>query len=278
MWRHRVCYRGRLGPLLKKRRVSGIKGFERLYPSSSPPTRFFTSTTLTPLHYPEAPSKDQHNDLASYITYAKRTGLDEGSKVFIGTHYEYSIAAALRPLGFQLRRIGGHSDKGIDLLGTWALPSMPDQPPMRVLIQCKAFSAAGTARIGPQYIRELEGAHLGAPLGWRDTGVMGLLVTPRPATKGIRDALTHSRWPIGYVLCSREGMLEQILWNRRAEEEGLDGVGITTKYSNEGRHGGAQSLVLTWKGRVYVPPDLARITEPEDEKPSKKVKKIKVIE
>lgn len=260
-----------LGPLFEKQRGIIIKQIytEGLHPSSS--TRLFTSTTL---RYSQALSKDQHHDLASYITYAKRTGLDEGSKVFVGTHYEYSIASALRPLGFHLRRVGGQSDKGIDLLGTWTLPSTPDKLPMRVLIQCKAFSAIGTAKIGPQYIRELEGAHLGAPLGWCDSSVMGLLVTPRPATKGVREALTHSRWPIGYVLCSRDGVLEQILWNRRAEEEGLEGIGITTKYTGEGRHG-AQSLVLTWKGRVYVPPNLALTTERGDGKPSQKIKDIK---
>ncbi|KAI1369660.1 hypothetical protein F5Y08DRAFT_99988 [Xylaria arbuscula] len=242
MWRPPVYYRrGRLGFLFTKKEAK---------PSSFSPARFFTSGTL---HYPEAPSKDQHHDLASYIAYAERTGLDVASNVFIGTHYEYSIASALRPLGFDLRRIGGQSDKGIDLLGTWTVPSAPTHLPLRVLIQCKAYSTSGAARIGPQFIRELEGAYVGAPAGWRGSGVVALFVTQRPATKGVRETLAHSRWPLGYVSCSKDGVLEQVLWNRRAEEEGLEGMGVTARLSDEDRHGSAQRLVLTWKGRPYLP-------------------------
>jgi hypothetical protein len=260
MWRYPVCFRDRFGLLFN--RPHGSRICTNGSPSSS--TRFFTLGTL---HYPEAASKDQHHDLASYIAYAERVGLDMESKVFVGTHYEYSVASALRPLGFDLRRIGGQSDKGIDLLGTWSVPSAPDHLPMRVLLQCKAYSTTKTGRIGPQYIRELEGAYLGAPSGWRGSGVLGLLITQRPATKGVREALAHSRWPLGYVSCSREGGLGQMLWNRRAEEEGLEGMGVTSRISDEDRHGKTQRLVLTWKGRRYVSPSTSPIIEPEDAEP-----------
>lgn len=240
MWQYPVYFRrGRPGSF-----------FTKISRPNASSTRFFTSGTL---HYPEAPSKDQHHDLPSYIAYAERTGLDVASKVFIGTHYEYSIASALRPLGFDLRRIGGQSDKGIDLLGTWTVPSAPAHLPLRVLLQCKAYSAARAARVGPQYIRELEGAYLGAPAGWRGSGIVALLVTQRPATKGVREALAHSRRPLGYVSCSKDGMLEQVLWNRKAEEEGLEGMGVTARLSDEDRHGDTQRLVLTWRGRPYLP-------------------------
>ncbi|KAI0909308.1 hypothetical protein F4824DRAFT_461371 [Ustulina deusta] len=247
MWQYPVCFRGRPGSLF-----SNIRG-NQISTNASPPssTRFFTTGTL---RYPEAPSKDQHHDLASYIAYAERTGLDVESKVFIGTRYEYSIASALRPLGFELRRIGGQSDKGIDLLGTWSVPSAPSHLPLRVLLQCKAHSTAKTAKIGPQFVRELEGACLGAPSGWRGSGVVGLLVAQRPATKGVRAALAHSRWPLGYVSYSRDGVLEQMLWNQRAEEEGLEGMGVTARLSDEDRHGDTRRLVLTWKGRPCLPP------------------------
>ncbi|KAI0542970.1 hypothetical protein GGR58DRAFT_450174 [Xylaria digitata] len=248
MWRYPVYSRVKLGSrLCNGRHGIGIHT-DRSHLYS---TRFFTSG---PLNYPEPPSKDQHHDLASYIAYAERTGLDVESKVFIGTHYEYSIASALRPLGFDLRRIGGQSDKGIDLLGTWSVPSTPKHLPLRVLLQCKAYSTAKTARIGPQFIRELEGAYLGAPSGWRGSGVVGLLVAQRPATKGVREALANSRWPLGYVSCSRDGALEQMLWNRRAEEEGLEGMGVAARLSEGDRQGDTQRLVLTWKGRPYVAP------------------------
>ncbi len=195
------------------------------------------------LIYPEAAATG-HHDLPSFMRYAERSGLDQASKVFIGTHYEYTAAAALRALGFYLRRIGGASDRGIDLLGTWAVPSASQ--PLHVMLQCKA-----TARPAPHLIRELEGAVVGAPAGWRGPSSLGLLVTDKKATKGIRDALGRSRWPMGFVSCSRTGQLEQILWNRRAEEEGLEGMGVGIRYPEDGTM--EQQLVLTFKGK-HLPP------------------------
>ncbi|KAI1755233.1 hypothetical protein F4782DRAFT_440871 [Xylaria castorea] len=261
MWRYPVCFAGRLGSLFNKHHGNRF----HIDISHLSSTRFFTSGTL---HYPEAPSKDQHHDIASYLAYAERTGLDVESKVFIGTYYEYNVASILRPLGFDLRRIGGQSDKGIDLLGTWSVPSTPEHLPLRVLLQCKAYSTAKAARIGPQFIRELEGAYLGAPSGWRGSGIIALLVTQRSATKGVREALANSRWPLGYVSCSRDGVLEQMLWNRRAEEEGLEGMGVTAKLTDEDRHGDAQRLVLTWKGRRYATSKTFLEGRPENTEPS----------
>ncbi|KAI0971387.1 hypothetical protein F4678DRAFT_82739 [Xylaria arbuscula] len=265
MWRYPVYFRDKSGLLFSNHRGNHIL----IQRSNQYPTRLFTAG---PLHYPEAPSKDQHHDLASYLAYAERTGLDVESKVFIGTHYEYSIASVLRPLGFHLRRIGGQSDKGIDLLGTWSVPSAPAHLPLRVLLQCKAYSTTKTAKISPQFVRELEGAYLGAPSGWRGSGVVGLLVTQRPATKGVRDALAHSRWPLGYVSCSGDGVLEQMLWNRRAEEEGLEGMGVAAKLSGEDRHGDAQRLVLTWNGRPYLPLRTDTGVEPDHTEPAQEIR------
>lgn len=179
------------------------------------------------LIYPEAPSS-QHSDLSSFLAYATRTGLDEQSTVYVGTHYEYTVAATLRKYGFFLKRIGGASDYGTDLLGTWTLPSTAQT--MRVLVQCKA----GAQRVGPHYVRELEGAFVGAPAGWRGAGVLGLLVSERAATKGVRESLGRSRWPMGYMLCSKDGAVRQMLWNRRAEEEGLEGFGAVARHSEQG--------------------------------------------
>ncbi|KAK0643513.1 hypothetical protein B0T16DRAFT_183795 [Cercophora newfieldiana] len=195
------------------------------------------------LIYPEAPSAAHHN-LATFLDYAERTGLDHGSTTFVGTHFEYTAAAALSPFGFRLRRIGGLGDFGIDLLGTWSVPS--SSRPLHVLLQCKAVK-----RPRPHLVRELEGAFVGAPAGWRGPGVLGLLVVERPATKGMRDALGRSRWPMGCISCSRAGAVEQILWNRRAEEEGLAGLGVGTRYSPDGE--GTQQLVLTFNGKHLTP-------------------------
>ncbi|KAH6856731.1 hypothetical protein B0I37DRAFT_368195 [Chaetomium sp. MPI-CAGE-AT-0009] len=217
--------------------------------ATTPNTSIQTTTTTTtqttstrPLTYPSAPSPHHHN-LSTFLTYAARTNLDPHSTFYVGTHFEYTALDALARYGLALRRVGGAGDHGIDLLGVWThLPGAGAgavSAPIRVLAQCKAVQ-----RPGPHLVRELEGAFASAPAGWRGGGVVGLLVTEKPATKGIREALARSRWPMGFVACSRAGVVEQFLWNRRAEEEGLEGVGVGMKYG-----GGGKELVLTWKGR-----------------------------
>jgi len=183
-----------------------------------------------------------HNDLSSFLDYATRINLDKKSTVYVGTHYEYTVQASLRRLGFSLSRVGGASDHGIDLLGTWNLPS--SLQPIKVLIQCKALAQKAT----PALVRELEGAFVGAPSGWRGNQVLALLVTQKESTKGVRDALGRSRWPMGFVLCTNEGKMSQMLWNRRAEEEGLQGTGVGIRYDGNSRND--KEIVLTWRGET----------------------------
>ncbi|OAA47572.1 hypothetical protein NOR_02062 [Metarhizium rileyi] len=204
-------------------------------------SRWFSESSSTPkLHYPDPPTAN-HADLDSFISYARRTGLDEKSTVYVGTHYEYRVARALSKYGFFLKRIGGSSDYGTDLVGTWTLPSSPPAPPFRVLVQCKA----GTQRVGPQNVRELEGAFVGAPVGWRGAGVLGLLAGERAATKGVRDSVGRSKWPMVYMCCSKEGIVSQMIWNRCAEELGLDGYAVSVR-----RGEGRDELVMMCNGRM----------------------------
>ena len=228
----------------------------------------------------------KHSDLPSFLRYAERSGLDTASTTFVGTHYEYTVADHLGAFGFSLRRVGGASDLGIDLLGTWTLPIPVEsdghqRTPLRVLLQCKA--GAGQ-RIGPSLVRELEGAFVGAPVGWRsrvgetsesttasdtaaadheDDGdhyskgtaaVIGLLATEKPATKGIRDALSRSRWPMAYICCSSAGRMQQVLWNQSAEQNcGLAGLGVTLRHSADTGDGPLAEAVLTWQGKPLPP-------------------------
>lgn len=208
------------------------------------------SSPESPLIYPEAPTS-QHSSLSSFLAYSKRSGLDAKSTVYVGTHYEYSVAATLAKYGFFLRRVGGASDLGIDLLGTWTPSSSTDAPTMKVLVQCKA----GAQKVGPQHVRELEGAFVGAPAGWRGSGVLALLVSERDATKGVRESIGRSRWPMGYVCCTKDGLVRQMLWNRRAEDEGLDGYGVTAKRF-EGRE--EAELVLVRNGKILPLLEVAR--------------------
>ncbi|CAN8102173.1 unnamed protein product [Discula destructiva] len=191
------------------------------------------------LNFPEPPTTN-HHDLASFLEHAERSGLDPKSTLYVGTHYEYTVAQTLGKYRFYLRRIGGHSDYGTDLLGTWTVPSAPE--PLKVLVQCKAIAR----KSAPNLIRELEGAFVGAPVGWRGHGVVGIFVTEKPATKGVRDSLGRSKWPMGFISCTREGRVQQMLWNQRAEEEGLEGLGVGMRHSRDEE---VPQILLTWRGK-----------------------------
>ncbi|KJR82316.1 uncharacterized protein SPSK_03559 [Sporothrix schenckii 1099-18] len=271
-WRHKriVCHVSKAAsthflPSVRPRAAS-IKVRESLPRSQS------TASPSPPLIYPDQPRSVKHNDLSSFLRYAERAGLDTGSTTYVGTHYEYTVADHLALLGFSLRRVGGASDRGIDLLGTWALPipkstSELPQEPLRAIVQCKA--GAGQ-RVGPHLVRELEGAFIGAPVGWRsrvgDSGslggheggdgtgsclpVIGILVTEKPATKGVRDALSRSRWPMAYIYCASAGHVRQMLWNQQAEKTcGLTGLGVTLRHASDEYEGAYTHIVLTWQGK-----------------------------
>ena len=171
------------------------------------------------------PGSANHNSLSSFLEYAKKAQLAPKSTVYVGTHYEYTTALALMRLGFSLLRVGKGGDAGIDLIGHWVLA--PFQEPLPVIVQCKAR----TVSIDPSNVRELEGSFQGMPASWRKKGVLALLVTAAKATKGVLEALGQSRWPMGFVLVTREGIIRQFVWNRAASERGLEGVGVTVRHT-----------------------------------------------
>ncbi|KAF4126593.1 Protein of unknown function (DUF2034) [Geosmithia morbida] len=213
-----------------------------------------SSNDASKLIYPSAAAKSPHNSLETFVGYAERTGLDPRSTVYVGTRYEYQVAAALSRYGFHLVRVGGAGDYGTDLLGTWTPPTTGTA--LRLLVQCKG----GAQRVGPNLVRELEGAFASAPPGWRGTGggsdggnananVMGLLVGQRPATKGVRDSLGRSRWPMGYACCDAEGRVMQLMWNHRAADGGLGDLDVVTRRSH-GDRGEQSEVVLVRQGKV----------------------------
>ncbi|KAE9407733.1 hypothetical protein BT96DRAFT_850351 [Gymnopus androsaceus JB14] len=93
------------------------------------------------------------------------------STVFRGTSFENRCLHLLQThLGMVLQRVGGKDDGGVDLNGWWWLPdvngvselslhsrandaSEPSFKRIRILAQCKAEKK----KIGPKYVRELEG-------------------------------------------------------------------------------------------------------------------------
>lgn len=178
----------------------------------------------------------RHTTLAQFLAHASASNLSKTSTVYRGTHYEYTVAASLSRLRFSLTRVGRTADLGIDLLGHWAVPSLP--APLRILVQCKAEAPK------PSMVRELEGAMVGAPARFRGQGTVAVLAAAKEATKGVRDAVGRSGIPMAFLNVGVEGKVRQFVWNQAAVAAGLDGVGVGLRYLP----GGEADVVLTWKG------------------------------
>ncbi len=235
-----------------------------------------TSTTSRPsqISNQQQQQNQNHHDLPSFLAYANRVDLPSTSTVYVGTHYEYTVLQSLSRFGMNLSRIGGRSDHGVDLVGHWTLPvrlSTTTHPPclsspsqLKMLVQCKSLHR----RPGPYLVRELEGAFNGAPVGYRGMSgtVLGLLAAPKEATAGVREAMGRSRLPLLFAMIGNtDGRVMQLLWNQRAREVGLDGLGVTVRYCSTTKEDGAESeeekegqvtreVALTWKGDVL--PDI----------------------
>ena len=210
--------------------------------------------------FPDLPANaPPHNSLATFIDYARRTGLSPTSTLYIGTHYEYTCKQSLIRLGFTLTRTGGRADAGIDLLGTWHLPgggASGGSPPLRCVAQCKALARA----VGPSAVREIEGAIRGAPVGWRGDRCVGVLLAAQPASRGVREAIKRSSRGLVWI-CVEEGQrnkqekatqtggrVRQLLWNDRVAEMGAAGIDVGL------RRGPLQEeVVLTWQNEVWEP-------------------------
>jgi hypothetical protein len=193
-------------------------------------------------HHAITPGSSHHTSLSEFLSYVDAVSLSPTSTVYRGTHYEYTVANALERLAFSLTRVGRASDLGIDLLGTWAVPSRP--APLNVLIQCKAEAPK------PSMVRELEGAVVGAPVAYRGEGTVTILAAAKKATKGVRDAVGRSRLPMAYLNITTEGRVRQFVWNHAAVECGLEGVSVALRYLANGE----SEVALTWKGMPWSSP------------------------
>lgn len=121
----------------------------------------------------------------------------------------------LRTIGIDSRLMGGPSDGGVDLQGSWYLgPSAsgtdgragassvggPKQQPLTpssavpVIAQCKYI----TKDCPPAYVRELEGT-LGR---WSDS--VGLLISSRAASRACVEAIFMSSAPLLFLHCDVE--------------------------------------------------------------------------
>jgi hypothetical protein len=117
------------------------------------------------------------------------------SAVHRGTAFEQRSLRLLQAhFSMALRRIGGRSDGGIDLVGWWWLPfagsnpgALPDphgllRRRLRVLAQCKAEKK----KFSPKYVREMEGVwhlHSSAPSIPSPHPTVALLLSESPFSR-----------------------------------------------------------------------------------------------
>ena len=198
-------------------------------------------------------SSNEHNDLQSFLAFAKKNKLSTETTVYKGTLYEYTVMESLKQFGFHLHRTGKSNDKGIDLLGHWKLPGKPYE--VKVLLQCKV------SRGVPATIRELEGAYAGAPSEWQGDNVLALLATSKTLTKGVLEGVQRSQSSLGALHIELGGLTRQFIWNTVAGERGLAGVGVTAKYEESpfrsaeapvGVPATIKTVALTWKGQPFI--------------------------
>ncbi|KAL1679597.1 hypothetical protein EV122DRAFT_251146 [Schizophyllum commune] len=146
---------------------------------------------------------------------AQQTLRNAQTTVAKGTAFEQrSLAVARNRLSMSLRRVGGKSDGGIDLTGWWWLPHASDalqprhtpngdasQPQpfprrrIRVLAQCKAEKK----KIGPNYVREMEGVlyqYRGAPPRQAALPLTGSLRSYSEDSENIEDSTSSTGHPI----------------------------------------------------------------------------------
>ncbi|POS82847.1 hypothetical protein EPUL_004496, partial [Erysiphe pulchra] len=187
-------------------------------------------------------SHTSHHDLTSFLDYAARIQLDTKSTVYVGTHYEYTVQQAFERMGMSLKRVGGRDDYGTDIIGKWSVPSAPH--PLKIFIQCKAH----TGKVNPAHARELEGAITATPPTEGVSNILCLLVSPNSASKGVRETLGRSRWPMGFVLCTTEGKILQMIWNKSAAGGNLVGIKCGLRFTNSDIK--QREVVLTWRGKA----------------------------
>jgi len=123
-----------------------------------------------------------------------------------------------------LERTGGSGDKGVDLCGTWTIPSLPSEQSQNsrvydALVQCKC------TKITPAAIRELDGI-----VSLKKPETVGILATPKHCSPGIRKHMAMSPRPLMYLCLEKNGgLVEQILWNTPASVL-LPGMGVRANH------------------------------------------------
>jgi len=139
------------------------------------------------------------------------------STVHRGATFEKRAMRLLQTnLSMSLDRVGGKSDGGIDLQGWWWLPFAPDafntpihRQRVRVFAQCKAEKK----KVGPKYIREMEGVihrHLND-----SNPTVALFISESPFTKEALLRTQSSSIPffLLHLPSEHEDEIGSMIWN-----------------------------------------------------------------
>lgn len=272
-------------------------------PSTSATAIAGTNPVLPPINPSAA-----HHSLATFLTHAQRTGLSTSSTVYNGTVYEYLTQETLRGHGFELHRVGGRGDRGVDLVGLWRIPrgrqetasevvderdrrsGCHDLVVLRVLVQCKRL-VGKHAKIGPNLIRELDGAVRGARLGFLfdsivpratdsgDGGGMATTTTGKDPSIALDDAETpnsshYSTTPAIGVLVGTRPATKGVIDTLRLSNRGLVWIMLEevagAGNSTSGVHSDADSESQPPRTTALAgqEEDEARNAEPRAESPS----------
>lgn len=147
------------------------------------------------------------------------------STVSVGTAYEMAVHHTLaRQLQFELSRVGGAHDRGVDLMGVTRTPHR-----LSLVIQCKCESK----KLSPRHVRELQGTlvqHLDS-----SGTTMALLASSQGFTsKTVAEALA-SRLPLSLVHIATNGTLHNCIFNNAASELlSKAGLQLVKRFSNTG--------------------------------------------
>jgi hypothetical protein len=185
-----------------------------------------------------------HNNLQSFEDLEHNVD----STLYRGTRFEYQTQEILRTtLGIYTQRSAGNGDLGVDLRGTWFLPmsASPKQGDMvrhlKVIVQCKMM----TSKIGPKYVRELQGS-----LSFETQPTMAILAVSSDYTKQALLPYAKSLWPMALVVIDTEAKeCSKLMWNRAAEKV-MHGLQVGTRWIL-GQDGSlANRPILCFEGKV----------------------------
>ena len=129
---------------------------------------------------------------------------------------------------------------------------------MNVLVQCKSHAR----KPGPQWVRELEGAVVGAPLDFQGARTVSVLCAMGDVTEGVRAAVKRAERGVVWVKIvadeesggdAQTGYVKQIVWNKAVENLVGRELGTGSRYWTPGSKGRGlmEEVLLTVDGKIW---------------------------